>query len=72
MDEQVLIGVTVALLCGLGLWHDRWLLSGTRKGQRLVGWFGEQRGLWVLRVLLVSGALFGLLLATDVIRPVRW
>jgi hypothetical protein len=72
MNEQVLIGATVALLCSLGLWHDRWLLTRTRKGQRLIRWFGERRGLWVLRSLLVSAALFGVLLATDVIRPARW
>ena len=72
MNEQILIGLVVAALCGLGLWHDRWLLTSTRKGRRLAGWFGETRGLWVLRSLLLAGAAFGLLLAADVIRPVRW
>jgi hypothetical protein len=72
MDEQVLIGGLVAVLCGLGLWHDRWLFARTAKGRRLAGWFGEERGLWALRGLLVAGAAFGVLLAADVIGPVRW
>ncbi len=70
--EQVLIGVLCAGLCVLGLWHERWLLENTRKGRRLVNWFGPVGGLRVLRALLVAGLVFGVLLAVDVIRPMHW
>ncbi|MBA3315000.1 MAG: hypothetical protein M3552_15905 [Planctomycetota bacterium] len=72
MNERVLIGVVAVALCGLGLWHHRWLLEATPKGQRLVGWFGEERALWVIRGLLATGIAFGTLLATGVIRPIEW
>ena len=72
MNEQALIGLLVAALCGLGLWHDRWFLTRTRKGRRLIRWFGETRGLWMLRGVFIAGAAFGLLLAADMIRPVPW
>ena len=70
--EQIFIGSVSAALCLAGIWHDRWLLTETKKGKRLVAWFGEHRALWVLRGLLAAGLLFGVLLATNVIRPIRW
>ncbi len=70
--EQILIGALVALLSLHGLWKARWLLENTRKGQRLAGWLGAERGLLALRVVLVLGAVLGILLATNVIRPVNW
>lgn len=72
MNEQVLIGTLIVCLCALGLWHDRWLLLRTRKGRRLIDWFGRKRGLWMLRGLLIAAAAFGVLLATDRIRAVEW
>ena len=70
--EQILIGALVALLAAHGLWKARWLLEQTRKGQRLTHWLGFERALITLRVILLLGALFGILLATNVIRPIRW
>lgn len=70
--DQVVMGLGIALLCVTGLWNGRWFLEHTRKGQRLVGTFGDVRALWVLRFLFVAGAAFGLLLAADVIRPIQW
>ena len=72
MNEQILIGATTAALCALGLWKSAWLFAETRKGRRLAHWLGETRGLWALRGLLLAGAAFGVLLAADVIRPLRW
>lgn len=66
------MGVGVVVLCAAGLWQDRWFLRNTKKGQRLIRWFGEERAVWILRSLLSAGALFGLLLATGIINPVRW
>lgn len=72
MNERVLIGAVFAALCGLGLWHHRWLLEATPKGQRLVDWFGVHKALWIIRGLLIIGIAFGTLLATGLIRPIDW
>ena len=70
--EQIFIGGATALLCLAGLCHNAWLLEHTRKGRRLVDCFGTVRAVWILRCLFVAGAIFGVLLATGVINPVRW
>ena len=72
MNEQQFMGAAVALLCGIGWYHQRWLITETAKGRRLVQWFGNRGGIWVLRGLLGTGIVFGSLLANDVIRPMRW
>ena len=66
------MGMAVALLCAAGLWHDRWFLENTGKGQRLVRRLGEANALWTLRGLFAAGALLGLLLAVGIITPIRW
>ena len=70
--DQIFIGITVAVLCAAGLCKDRWFLTRTKKGKRLIGWFGEEKAIWVLRGLFGLGMLFGLLMAMNVIRPVNW
>jgi hypothetical protein len=70
--EQVLVGGLTAALCVTGLWHDDWLLTNTRKGRKLIAWFGDDRAPWVLRTLLALGLGFGLLLATGILNPIRW
>jgi hypothetical protein len=70
--EQIFIGLTTSGLCAAGLARDVWLLSETRKGQRLARLCGTRRALWILRALLVVGVLFGLGLAGGIINPVRW
>lgn len=72
LKEQMVVGGLVVVLCVTGLLKDRWFLANTKKGRKLVGWFGESKALWVLRGLFVGGAVLGLLLATNVIRPVQW
>ena len=72
MNDQIVIGLGTAGLCGLGLWHGRRLLAVSRFGGWLAGRLGEDRGLQVLRGVLACGVVFGLLLAADVIRPVKW
>ena len=72
MNEQQFMGTAVALLCGIGWDHQRWLITKTAKGQRLVQWFGNPGGTWVLRGLLGTGVILGVLLAGDVIRPIQW
>ena len=66
------MGIAVAAISLLGLCNDRWFLQNTKKGQRLVTWFGEQRAAHVLRALFLVVMILGILLATDVIRPMQW
>lgn len=70
--EQILIGSVTALLCVFGLVKSEWILQNTKKGERLVRWFGETRAIWILRGLLVLGGLFGVLLASNIIKPIQW
>lgn len=72
MNTQIFIGVAVAVTCLLGIRHEKWLLANTKKGQRIVRWFGEAKAPWVWRGLCGIGILFGVLLAADIIRPVQW
>lgn len=72
MSEETAIGLAIAALCLLGLWHSRWFRDETRKGKRLARWFGATGALWVLRVLFGAGAALGVLLALGILRPVRW
>jgi hypothetical protein len=69
---QTAMGLVIAGLCAIGLWHSRWLLVNTRKGMMLVRWRGKTGGLRFLRGLLLVGLIFGILLALDVIRPIHW
>jgi hypothetical protein len=72
ISSQTAMGGMVALICLYGLWRRRWFFENTRKGRRLARWFGETTGLRVLVGLLFAGIVFGLLLACDVIHPMRW
>ena len=67
--EQLLMGSAVALASAAGLWHRRWLLAETRKGQGLARWLGARRALWCVTALLAGGVLLGLLLAGGLVRP---
>lgn len=70
--HQILMGIAVAAISLLGLCNGRWFLENTKKGQRLIGWFGPDRAILVLRGLFLLAMVLGILLAADVIRPVRW
>lgn len=70
--DQIFMGAAIALICVMGLLNDVWFLQNTRKGRWLVERFGDDRARLVLRVALLGGAVFGLLLAADVVRPLRW
>jgi hypothetical protein len=72
VTQQVAMGMMVAAACAVGLWYDQVLLVHSRYGRLLSRLFGPARGLWVLRVLLILGIVFGILLAVDVIRPIHW
>jgi hypothetical protein len=70
--QNVLVGVIVVALCVMVASRDRWVLDHTKKGKRLVDWFGPDRAIWVLRLLLFIGIVFGGLLAAGIIRPIQW
>jgi hypothetical protein len=70
--EQIFIGITTALLCGIGLAKSRWVLENTNKGKRLSGRFGPERALRVLRGLFALGMLLGGLLAANILKPLQW
>ncbi len=72
ISSQTAMGGMVALVCLYGLWRRHWFFENTRKGRRLARWFGETGGLRVLVGLLFAGIVFGVLLASDVIRPMNW
>ncbi len=69
---QTAMGALIVGVCLFGLWHIAWLLENSRYGRRLVIWFGDIGGRRAMTVLLVAGAIFGVLLAADVIRPIQW
>lgn len=66
------MGCSVALLCLVGLIRQHWLLDKTPKGQRLVSRLGRRKALWLLRGMLIAGAVFGVLLAVGTLNPIRW
>jgi hypothetical protein len=70
--QDLLIGSVVAAFSLLLVFNGHWFLDKTAKGQRLIRWFGPERGLWVLRGLASAGIVFGLLLANGIIRPIQW
>ncbi len=71
-QDAFVMGVIVAILCAVMAYKDRWFLEKTRKGQRLVSWFGAEKAPRILLGLAFLGILFGVLLASGVIRPIQW
>jgi hypothetical protein len=69
---QTAMGVLIVGLCLFGLWHESWLLENSRYGRWLVKWFGPAGGRRALAWFLILFAVFGILLALDVIRPIHW
>lgn len=73
MRTQILIGLLILIGSLLGIRHDLWILRESRYGRVCVWMFGsESGGLKGLRVALGLLALFGLLLALNVVRPIHW
>lgn len=70
--DQILMGIATAAACGWAIAKRRWLLTRTRKGRWLSQRLGREGASRFLVALLAAGVVFGLLLATNVISPVRW
>lgn len=72
VSQDTAMGIGIVLVCLMLMTRDRWFLAETSKGRRLVAWLGETWGLWVLRGVLLALAALGALLASGLIRPIRW
>ncbi|MDA0591671.1 MAG: hypothetical protein O2820_25375 [Planctomycetota bacterium] len=72
IEPQIFMGLAIATLCVVAIANERWLLTRTRKGQRIVERFGDRRARWVVRAVFGVGALFGGALARGLINPVHW
>ncbi|WP_298866712.1 hypothetical protein [uncultured Gimesia sp.] len=72
LSENELIGGAVLIFSLFGLIKEQWFLANTRKGERLTKWFGPSRALWVLRLIFITGLIFGALLAAGMIHPIQW
>ena len=70
--QDLAVGVIAAFSCAHLLYFGRWFLEKTKNGQRLTGWFGPDRAIWVLRGLAIAGMIFGGLLGAGIIRPMKW
>ncbi|WP_166831514.1 hypothetical protein [Thalassoroseus pseudoceratinae] len=69
--HQIFMGTATALLCLTAVWQTDWIIEHTRKGQWLAKRFGGRNATRVLWLLFGAGIIFGVLLATDIIRPLN-
>jgi len=72
LSQNMAMGIAIALTCLMLLFRERWFLAQTSKGQRLVRRFGPDRALWVFRSVLLVFTSIGLLLASGILRPMKW
>lgn len=72
LSQNMAMGIAIALTCLMLLFRERWFLAQTPKGQRLVRRFGPDKALWVFRGVLLVFTSIGLLLASGILRPLKW
>ena len=72
MNPQVLVGALIVVGCLLGWRNESLILKETFYGSLLRRLCGERWAGVGWRVLLLIGGVGGVLLATDVVRPLRW
>ncbi len=70
--QQLLMGIAIAGVSLFGLAKARWFIEQTSKGRLLVHWLGDAPAVRVLQLFLLSCAALGVLLALDLVRPMRW
>jgi hypothetical protein len=70
--HQILMGAAVAVLSLVAFLKTDWLLRNTGKGEWLARRCGESRARLYVRMFFFFAAVFGLLLATNVVRPLQW
>jgi hypothetical protein len=71
VPQHVAMGLAIVLVSLFLLINQQRLLVHSRYGRLLRHWFGEERSPHVLRVLLALTAIFGVLLAIEVVRPLN-
>ncbi|QDU80893.1 hypothetical protein Pla110_26290 [Polystyrenella longa] len=72
MNEQIVMGGGLILVSLWGLYNVDYLRTRSRFGQRIIDGLGEQTGTRMLLGVMLIGIVFGALLATSVIQPIRW
>lgn len=72
ISQDTAMGAGIVTLCVMLLFRERRILEQTRRGRRLVEWYGPVRAPWVFRAMLLAGITFGGLLANGVVRPIQW
>jgi hypothetical protein len=70
--HQIVMGAAVAALSVVAFVKTDWLLQHTRKGEWCRRRFGELKAQWFVRSFFALAVVFGVLLATNVIRPLQW
>ncbi|HUG91001.1 MAG TPA: hypothetical protein VML55_09220 [Planctomycetaceae bacterium] len=70
--DQILIGSLFAVVCLIVAWKARWMCEHSNVGRRLAERLGVGGAMWVIRAVFGALAVFGVLLATNVVRPVQW
>lgn len=72
ITPQVFMGLGIFVMCAVGLVNERWLLSNSRRGQRLAEKYGRAKAQWIVRTVFGVGAIFGGALAAGLVNPVDW
>jgi hypothetical protein len=70
--HQIVMGAAVAALSFVAFLKTDWLLRNTSKGEWLTRKFGERKARLYVRSFFFFAAVFGVLLATNVVRPLQW
>lgn len=71
VPQHVAMGLGIVFVSLILLLNQQRLLADSRYGRQLRHWFGEERAPLVLRGLLALTAIFGVLLAIEVVRPLN-
>lgn len=71
VPQHVAMGLGIVFVSLILLLNQQRLLVHSRYGRQLRHWFGEERAPFVLRSLLTLTAIFGVLLAIEVVRPLN-
>ncbi|MEZ6045116.1 MAG: hypothetical protein R3C11_05955 [Planctomycetaceae bacterium] len=72
MNEQIMMGIGLALISFWGLVKVDWFRENSRYGQWFVSKLGSETARRVLQGLMLTGILLGALLALNIIQPLRW
>lgn len=69
---QILMGLVIVGGCLMGCRNERLILTETKYGSLIRKVCGERNAPTVLRILLFTGGVLGILLAANILKPIRW